>query len=822
MTNRLRLVIAEAVAVLLAASSLWPVFEDRRWLLPVVVAVVVPIAACELLRRVGLPRVLVPLGGLAALLLLLVVTRARDVAPFGIVPSPAAMDRLQALVDEGFSAIQAFATPVPTLGPLVLLAVGGLGLLAVLVDTLVVTLRKPALAGLPLLALYGVPAAVVPEGVPWLAFALGAAGYLAVLLAESRERVGRWGRTLGAGRRRPGTVESSPLSALGRRVGASAVGIAVLVPAVVPALDLGLLGEGAGADGSGDGGGSGSGNGDPLLSLRNDLNQKTTFDVLSYTVRRTPDTSPEAPLNPPYLRTLVYEKFDGNRWEAAPTDAGTPVLDGSDLTTQPTVSGQDRELDVDVERLNSRYLPLPYQAGRVNGLDGDWTFFPRVREVVSQEPRGADDQTYSLVWTEPNASAADLLDAGVPLPEQLPNGDALVSQRGSDDVVNQRGSRVINQAVTEALQEAGVGRDEDTPPYEQAFALQLWLRQEGGFTYAEDAPQPPNGTELIEQFLTERRGFCTHFATAMVVMARALGIPARLAVGYLPGQEREADGDYYRYTVTNRQAHAWPELYFQDYGWLRFEPTPSQEGTAPPGYSSATSLEALRGAATPSPAASTSTTAEPSAAPSERAGGRDENSDTNADEAAAGTSGSGPDVPWAPVVLTPLVVGLLLVPALLRRSLRGRRLRPGQPWRARVQGAWDELRDAALDLGMRGSGPQTPRQFAERLAGTYPLDPAGSAALARLVQAYERARYARDDASAGTAEAADAVAADEAAVRAQLRAASSRTARARALLVPRSTLLTLVDGGRDRRSALGERFEGLLRGVRVRLRPRRG
>ncbi|NHC12308.1 transglutaminase family protein [Motilibacter deserti] len=814
MTNRLRLVIAEALAVLLAATALWPIYEDRQWLPSVVLAVVVPIAACELLRRIGLPRLLVPLGGVAALLLLLVATRAREVAPFGLVPSPAAMDRLRTLTDEGFTAVQAFATPVPTLGPLVLLAAGGLGLLAVLVDTLVVTLRKPALAGLPLLALYGVPAAIVPEGVPWLAFALGAAGYLAILLAESRERVGRWGRTLGAGRRRNGVVDSSPLSAIGRRVGAGAVGIAVLVPAVVPGLDLGLLGDGPGADGSGDGSGSGNGSGDPLLGLRNDLNRRTTFDVLSYTVRPTPGTGADDPLNAPYLRTLVYEQFDGDRWEPAPTAEGTPVVEGSDLSVPPVLAGRPRELDVDVERLNSRYLPLPYQVGRVSGLDGQWTLFPRVREVVAQERGAVDDQDYSVVWNEPNAPAAELLAATVPSPEQMGEAGGRLFQ--------QRGGEGVTEAITEALDDAGIGRG--AAPYEKAWALQQWLREGGGFTYAEDAPQPPNGTELITQFLRDKRGFCTHFATAMVVMARQLEIPARLAVGYLPGQEREQDGDGYRYTVTNEQAHAWPELYFQGFGWLRFEPTPeSQDGSSRPSYASAASIDALRGEPTPTPTASASSSAAPSASPTERSGGRDENSDTNADESGAGAGGNGPDIPWTAVAVTLLVVVVVSVPALLRRSLRRRRLRPGQPSRASVLGAWDELRDTALDLGMRGAGPQTPRQFAERLGATFSLDAAGGAALGRIASAYERARYARDT---GASEAAGpsegGVVADEATVRAQLRAASSRSARLRALLLPRSTTLSLLDGSRTRRAAAARRVDAGVQGIRVRLTPRRG
>ena len=113
-----------------------------------------------------------------------------------------------------------------------LLTVGGVGLMA-LASTLAVTWRRAALAGLPLLVLYTVPTAIAPEGVSWVAFAIAGVAFLTLLLAESRERVSRSGPPHGVLRRPrelPAGGRTDPLGQVGRRVGATALGLALVVP----------------------------------------------------------------------------------------------------------------------------------------------------------------------------------------------------------------------------------------------------------------------------------------------------------------------------------------------------------------------------------------------------------------------------------------------------------------------------------------------------------------------------------------------------------------------------------------------------------------
>jgi hypothetical protein len=116
-------------------------------------------------------------------------------------------------------------------------------------------------------------------------------------------------------------------------------------------------------------------------------------------------------------------------------------------------------------------------------------------------------------------------------------------------------------------------------PFHVAQAIQDYLYSSGGFTYTTDIRGECAGEKLVDCFMRIKKGYCEYFATAMVMMLRAQGIPARYVLGYLPGQEQE-DGTW---RVNRGAAHAWVEVYFPDYGWVEFDPTPgnTENGQAP-------------------------------------------------------------------------------------------------------------------------------------------------------------------------------------------------------------------------------------------------
>jgi hypothetical protein len=114
-------------------------------------------------------------------------------------------------------------------------------------------------------------------------------------------------------------------------------------------------------------------------------------------------------------------------------------------------------------------------------------------------------------------------------------------------------------------------------PYDKADAIEKLLRT---FKYNQGIAAPPGNQDGVDYFLFDvREGYCDYYASAMVVMLRSVGVPARFVVGYTPGepkeQEEQSDDDPV-YRVLERNAHAWPEVYFPSYGWIQFEPTASE------------------------------------------------------------------------------------------------------------------------------------------------------------------------------------------------------------------------------------------------------
>jgi len=117
-------------------------------------------------------------------------------------------------------------------------------------------------------------------------------------------------------------------------------------------------------------------------------------------------------------------------------------------------------------------------------------------------------------------------------------------------------------------------------PYGAALALESWLRTTGGFSYT-NQPPASGPRPLLDFVLRTKRGYCQHFAGAMALMLRYLGIPSRVAEGFVSGTY---DFENKTWTVTDHDAHAWVEVWFAGYGWLPFDPTPGR-GSLSAGYS---------------------------------------------------------------------------------------------------------------------------------------------------------------------------------------------------------------------------------------------
>src|SRR5690606_3590690 len=212
-----------------------PAMQSQAWLWPTAFAVVFVAATGFGLRHLGTPRLLIPLGQLAALGWAATLVYANDELRFGFLPSSESVRTLVERINDGLLVVVRFAAPVPHDPDLVVVTALGVGLVAIVVDTMVATFRLAPWAGLPLLLLYSIPATTVADGISPFAFILPAIGYIALLVSEGRERLNRWGRVVGfaddvAGPQK--SVGGSALGQTGRRVGATVICLAVVVPAV--------------------------------------------------------------------------------------------------------------------------------------------------------------------------------------------------------------------------------------------------------------------------------------------------------------------------------------------------------------------------------------------------------------------------------------------------------------------------------------------------------------------------------------------------------------------------------------------------------------
>jgi transglutaminase-like putative cysteine protease len=755
-----RLPVSAALATILASICLGSSFLTGAWFFPATFAVLVTVGGAELARRMSAPRSFVPVVGAVALLVYLVLLYAREEAYLWVVPNRDALLRLQDLVTAGRLDISRFAAPIAVSPGIELLAAAGVGLVALAVDTLAVTMRRAALAGLPLLVLYTVPTTVAPGGVGWLAFALGGVGYLTLLLAEARERVSRWGRPMRYSVPRPNwrpDVETAPLAQVGRRVGAAALGLALVVPAVLPNFDASTFGFG------GNGFGNGSGHGrkvnvvNPIIDLGRDLRRGQNAPVISYTGR------------PDYLRLVGLDLFNGDKWDPSPSQVSNrknDVREGliSAPGLSPNVDAKVRNRSFKIFDLEETWLPLPYPTRKVTDIDGKWLYDESTFNVFPFN--GSTRQiSYKARSLELSPTAGQLRSAGTP-------PDSVVAQY--TQLPPEMPKNIIDAAndVTKGAVTA----------FDKGVLLQQWLRSSGNFVYNTDVADTlgdANGLEAISRFIDTRQGYCVHFASTMAVMARQLNIPSRVAVGFTAGTFDKKTG---RNIVTLHDAHAWPELYFQGVGWVRFEPTPGGARTPSPGFTQNTGI----GNNAPTIPGQTPTTA-PTGPPGPQSLRAKEQellgalgNPSNANRPSGPVAVVTQELPILPVGLTIGVLLLGLVPLSARAWVRRRRWRRATSPAALAAATWAELLDTLLDYGYEWPASDPPRKGAVRLAEERGFTGESYEALRRLAAATERARYATELGAVGD------LRSDVETIRATLAAQASRVERLRARFLPRS------------------------------------
>ncbi|MGO3023965.1 MAG: transglutaminaseTgpA domain-containing protein, partial [Brevibacterium sp.] len=647
------------VAMTLTAFAVSAVFRDFAWLPPVLVAVAVVVIVGAVFRTVptlrstGTAVIAQCVAGLIAVF----VVCAGDSLLLGFIPTGGSFGAVIDLLSEGVSDLYATAPPAATTPGFIAMLTIAFTLITILIDGLVSDLRAPKVGGVLLLVLWMIPVYFAAQEVKWWHVVAILAAFLLLMLSPYLPAT-RW----------RGGMTAIIAGAVALAIG---IGLPVLLPPVPTLPDRASKGQGDLTVTN------------PFLNLRQNLGDRDDATLFSY---QTTDEDADP------IRLTSIDDFDGENWAPSPFSLD-PFAIASD--GMPWPAGMPRDENFTEETINvavgdnydQQYLPSPYAPQQPKDLDRRWIFDEKTLTIVGNGEKTGGLQ-YSMDYLSPNPDVEDLRSATpvsesdfeteLAVPDSLPPSVKETAERVTADAEDQ---------------------------WEAAVLLQAYFRG-GDFEYSLDAPERASG-DAISDFLAEKQGYCVQFSSAMTIMARTMGIPARIGVGYAGGDESENGTE-----VSMQDSHAWPELYFEGAGWVRFEPTPGGPAGDPPKWT-------LADGAGQQEDSEESESASPSEEPTESAsptGGSDEPTEEETSTQAAEPAGSnlGTVIGMAAIVLVLLLLAAL--PAIWRSILRSRRTKDPH----NLEAVWTEVRALATDYGQSLDSSRTLRFNELVLAGAVP------------------------------------------------------------------------------------------------------
>lgn len=689
-----RLVIATGVAVLLATFTVFPLTEDRAflgssWLLVILLALV----------SLGLRRLRCTAALVFAVQLLIGAGFVAYLASGWFFGGGTLFDQVRQLWAVGVKHMQTQAAPMTPNTGVTVIFVAVIGAIFIVCDLIVSALERPAWAIAPLAAVFAVPALGLSTDIGVRPLVMIAAGYVAILAADGLNTASRWTRGLisdsaaGLGEATPVVWRATAYLAI------PALLLTVVLGAVTPTIDL----PGAGF-GPGRGGGGPLQLADPSLDLRRNLTQPEDQVVIEYQSDQPGGV---------YLRLATLPQFNANGWTNVKLER---LQSSSTLGDIPGYTPPDpplRTTKIKVDNFGAEYLPLPYAPRSFDAPEEwEWVWDPNSLIVFAGSVRNRGNAIRNLEYEVTSVDVAPPIDklvdarAGTPLDASV---TAAVPSDLPDSLI------ALTQQVTQ----------DATTPALKAAAIQQFLRS-SRYTYSTE-PQPGSGYQALENFLlTDRLGYCEQFASAMAMMARVANIPSRVSIGFLPG---ERQGDVWQVSI--RDMHAWPELYFAEYGWVRFEPTPASVTGQPPAWT------------IPSTNSETDPSAQPSAEPTLVV--PTASSAPTQDPTRQQTGQETESVfPWGKTLagsgIALLALLILAAPATIRVRRRSARLSESGLAEEQVEAAWAEIRDTVADFG--GSWPDgSPKTIGREVARG--LDQDESLQMTQVATLVERSRYAR-------------------------------------------------------------------------------
>jgi transglutaminase-like putative cysteine protease len=749
------------LVTLAVALSLGRLFRGTTWLPYAVAAASLGHGLAWGLRRFGAGLTMASLSSALLSILVAVELVVPQATTFGF-PTPFTFEVLgQALVDAQTSFRNAVAPVVPSPG-FVAAAVVGVCMCAFLADWAAFRMRTAFEACVPGLALFVFTAILGAKTHRGLAVAGFAAASLVFLIVQRANLDG--GQTAWFGGRDRGALPS--LLATGAILGAVAViGALVLSPIVPGATAKPVLSFKKGRGGPGSGSRSTV---SPLVDIQTRLREYANIDVFTVKAER-----------PAYWRLTSLDQFNGTIWSSneryATTRGSLPQareLRGTPLVQEVSVSG-----------LASIWLPGAYHPTEVRGIDG-LSYSPGSGSLITKKDT-TNGVKYTITSTVPEPTADQL--------RRAPTSTARTSALRSDfKRYTDLGGRLSNRVRSKATELGSKG----ATSYDKAIAIQDFLRSDL-FEYSLDVDPGHSGNAIDDFLFNDRVGYCEQFAGSFAVLARLLGLPTRVAVGFQPGAG--AGGTF---SVKDKDAHAWPEVYFEGIGWTAFEPTKSAGNPQAQAY---TGVPYVPAEPTAPESQTTPTTVAPSAEQGSSSAPLPEEENPTGPEELEDGQDEGPlswigrflrrtALLWISLILLAGLAGLSAAFVAWDRR-RHRRLAGGEP-EARVHTAWEESMQALSLDGVRLRPAETVAEFLHRLRS-----PAGGAALAgvergtpanealvRLGQAVAASAYTGRGASPAMADTAEA---DRDVIVGACRACLSRSARLKADIDPRPALTRL-------------------------------
>ena len=754
----LTLSLAGAVAVVCASTALSGVIGGAAWFAYVLVTVLVMVATGIGLRALRTPVAFVLLGQ-AVVLLCLIVTLFTQSALLGVLPGPSALRDLGSVLSQSISEVQTGVPPVQADAPILCLVVLSMGLVALVVDGLVTTAGVPAAAGLVLLCVYAVPASLDDDLLPWYSFVLGAAGFTLLLAVDGVARHQAWRGKLGL----PAAASSGIAPAA---IGVTAVAAVLALVVGSTFTVIGTVGRLPGADGGT--GGTGYLGIKPFTTLRGMLNQKGTtelFDVYGL------------PSNPPYLGSVALSDYVPNAgWQPeSPMPAGVGANQAR-LPMAPGEAADNKTTDVRIDPVNWEdfWLPTVGVPARLQNVADNYHYDAESGVVYSQKAQHPASYTESAMLEQPTA-------------DQLRNAGSDYSEIDAKYLkisgVNTRVSALAQQLTSDYDNE-----------FDKAQSIYDYFHDPAnGFTYSTSTAPATSSDALVDFLFNGKTGYCEQYASSMAVMLRAIGIPTRVEIGFTDGY---VSGDHR--VITAQDAHAWDEVFFPDYGWITFDPTPLSDGRAQvPAYLGNNSTGNSTNAGNDKPA---HTGQQPQTNPATPKANQPTVQIGAPDAAQAGsnfpiwqltliaallilgacaalfarrTRATGPPGrhrllvgiaigAWALAVLVAaallswwlvtllVVLAVAAAPAAVREIWRRQRLHTiAKLGSNAADAAWSELLAESWDRGTAVPGSDTVRLAATRLVKAHDLDQAGSESLHTLVGVVERSWYGSNSAVPG-------------------------------------------------------------------------